>query len=113
VQSPYVEVYKPYEREFVLVQWDQRGSGKTFGKLSAKTQELTPDRVVKDGIELAEYLNKKFNRKIIVSVIRGGMAIATHMVLQRPECLLPTPGPGRLPAGVSRCNTLFAENLSF
>jgi predicted alpha/beta-fold hydrolase len=27
VQSPFVSTYAPYERDFVLVQWDQRGAG--------------------------------------------------------------------------------------
>ena len=35
VQSPFVSTYAPYERDFVLVQWDQRGAGRTFGRNGA------------------------------------------------------------------------------
>ena len=32
VQSPFISTYAPYEKDFVLVQWDQRGAGRTFAK---------------------------------------------------------------------------------
>src|SRR3990167_3257812 len=35
VQSPFISTYAPYETDFVLVQWDQRGAGRTFAKNSA------------------------------------------------------------------------------
>src|SRR5689334_9047144 len=31
-QSAYVSAYAPYEPHFVLVQWDQRGAGRTYAK---------------------------------------------------------------------------------
>src|SRR5262249_53480421 len=35
VQSPFVSTYTPYEKDFVLVQWDQRGAGQTFARNGA------------------------------------------------------------------------------
>jgi pimeloyl-ACP methyl ester carboxylesterase len=35
VQSPFISIYAPYERDFVLVQWDERGAGQTFAKNGA------------------------------------------------------------------------------
>src|SRR6266446_601320 len=35
VQSPFVSTYAPYEKDFVLVQWDERGAGRTFAKNGA------------------------------------------------------------------------------
>jgi hypothetical protein len=34
-----------YERDFVLVQWDQRWAGKTFARYRDLTPDLTLDRV--------------------------------------------------------------------
>ncbi len=55
-QSPYTDVYADYEKKFIVVQWDQRGAGKTFGKYREQTPNLTIDQLVRDGIELAQYL---------------------------------------------------------
>ena len=38
VQSPLVTTYAPYERDFVLVQWDQRGAGRTYAKNGASSR---------------------------------------------------------------------------
>jgi len=66
-QWPQAEVYKPWEKAFIVVQWDQRGAGHTFGRYGTKTPEVALDRISKDGVELAEYLCRELGkRKIIV-----------------------------------------------
>src|SRR5882762_8894706 len=53
-----------WEKNFTLVQWDQRGAGRTYGKsgpLIAPT--MTIERMVQDGIEVAGYLAKHLNKK--------------------------------------------------
>jgi hypothetical protein len=63
-QSCFTDVYADYEKKFIVVQWDQRGSGETFGKYHEQTPNLTIEQLVSDGIELAEYLKKRFNEMI-------------------------------------------------
>src|ERR1043165_4978407 len=46
VQSPFVSTYAPYEKDFVLVQWDQRGMGRTFAKNGAAG--VTLERLIAD-----------------------------------------------------------------
>src|SRR5262245_14493007 len=57
IYSIFTPLLRFWEPHFTIVQWDQRGAGKTFrrnGKVGSG--ELTLDRLARDGIELAEYL---------------------------------------------------------
>ncbi|MFL5639710.1 MAG: alpha/beta fold hydrolase [Gemmatimonadaceae bacterium] len=97
VQSPYVSVYAPYERAFVLVQWDQRGAGKTFATYRDRTPDLSLERVAKDGIELAEYLRRRFKgNSIIVLGHSWGTVIGTKMVSARPDLFAAYVGTGQV-----------------
>jgi pimeloyl-ACP methyl ester carboxylesterase len=68
------------------VQWDQRGSGCTFGRYGEATPELTVDRITSDAIELAAQLRARFeNRKIVVLGHSFGSIVGTEMVRRAPE----------------------------
>lgn len=93
--SPYSEkLYKDLEKDFIIVQWDQRGTGKTFGKYAP--EELTPeylkenplsiDLMTNDGIALSEYLLKHLNKqKIILFGTSWGSALGVKMASKRSE----------------------------
>src|SRR6476660_3866759 len=53
-QSALRSTYAVYEKDFTIVQWDQRGAGRTYGQNPNSPPE--PGRVELDGIELAQYL---------------------------------------------------------
>src|SRR5258706_9020633 len=57
-QSPLTSTYEPFERSYVLVQWDQRGAGKTYSKNRGPDSDVTLERIAQDGIELSEHLLK-------------------------------------------------------
>src|SRR5437764_15491062 len=59
VQSPFVSTYAPYEKDFVLVQWDQRGMGRTFAK--SGTAGVSLEKLIADGIDLAGQMHKRFH----------------------------------------------------
>ena len=95
VQSPFVSTYAPYERDFVLVQWDQRGAGRTFAKNGATDVSLA--RLVRDGIELSQRLRARFStQKLIVFGHSWGSVVATHMVQQRPDLFDAYVGTGQV-----------------
>jgi pimeloyl-ACP methyl ester carboxylesterase len=97
VQSPFVATYAPYEKDFVLVQWDQRGAGQTFAKNGAAG--LTLEKLVADGIDLAEQLGKRFPRApLILFGHSWGTIIATGMAQQRPELFTAYVGTGQVTA---------------
>jgi pimeloyl-ACP methyl ester carboxylesterase len=84
--SAFTADFAPYEADFTLVQWDQRGSGCTFGRYGDATPELTVDRIVSDAIELAAQLRARFdNRKIVVLGHSFGSMVGIEMVRRAPE----------------------------
>ena len=95
VQSPFVSTYAPYEKDFVLVQWDQRGAGRTFAKNGAAG--VTREKLIADGIDLAEQLHKRFPRApLILFGHSWGSIIATGMAQQRPELFAAYVGTGQV-----------------
>ena len=95
VQSPFVSIYAPYERDFVLVQWDQRGAGRTFAKNGAA--EVSFEKQVADGIDLAEQLRKHFpKQKLILFGHSWGSIVATGMAQRRPELFDAYVGTGQV-----------------
>lgn len=85
--SIFAPLLRPWEKDFTLVQWDQRGAGKTFrknGKTGSGT--LTFDRLTRDGIEIAEFLREHLGQeKIILVGSSAGSITGTTMVKSRPD----------------------------
>lgn len=94
-QSPFRSAYAPYERRFVLVQWDQRGAGRTFGRNGAAG--VTLDRQVEDGIDLAAQLRARFPGQPLVLLGHSwGSVVATAMAQRRPDLFAAYVGTGQV-----------------
>src|SRR5262252_8508641 len=97
VQSPLVSTYAPYEKDFVLVQWDQRGAGRTYAKNGATN--VTREQLIADGIDLAGQLRNRFPRApLILFGHSWGSIIATGMAQQRPDLFTAYVGTGQVTA---------------
>src|SRR4051794_9550399 len=97
VQSALISIYAPYERHFVLVQWDERGAGQTFAKNGAA--DVTLEKLIADGIDLAEQLRRRFSgQKLVVFGHSWGSLIATQMAQQRPDLFDAYVGTGQVTA---------------
>lgn len=93
--SPYAKaIYGQWEKEYTLVQWDQRGTGRTFG--ANAPEELTPaylranpltvEQMTADGIELTKYLLKYLNKeKAILFGSSWGSVLGVKMAQKNPE----------------------------
>ncbi|MFZ0800134.1 MAG: alpha/beta hydrolase [Terriglobales bacterium] len=86
--SPFADaMYAGWEKDFTLVQWDQRGAGRTYGKSGASIEPtMTVERMADDGIEVAQFLAKHLNKKKIV--IYGGSwgsILGISMAHARPD----------------------------
>ncbi len=86
--SPFAESwFGTWEKDFTLVQWDQRGAGRTYGKTGPSIEAtMTIDRMVQDGIEVSEYLTKHLGKKKIILVGGSwGSILGIYMAKQRPD----------------------------
>jgi pimeloyl-ACP methyl ester carboxylesterase len=72
--------------EFTVVQWDQRGAGKTFGASRPTEDEpLTIEQMTRDGLAVAQHLTQRLGkRKLILMGGSWGSALAVHMLQARP-----------------------------
>lgn len=97
--SPYSgAIYGPWEKDFTIVQWDQRGAGRTFGRNPGAAEEaLTIERMTADGIEVAEYLRKRLGKeKLILVGGSWGSVLGVHMVKARPDLFHAYVGTGQM-----------------
>ena len=87
-------IYDQWEKDFILVNWDQRGAGKTFGRNVPEelTEDywienpLTVEQMTSDGIEVAEYLIKHLGKqKIIIIGTSWGSVLSVNMIQKRPD----------------------------
>lgn len=90
-QSPFLQEFVPWEKYFTVVNWDQRGSGKTYGKNGPATPGMdTPaaalDRLTADAIEVAEYASRRLHKtKIILVGHSWGAILGLNVVKRRPK----------------------------
>ena len=85
--SIFTPLLRSWEKDFTIVQWDQRGAGKTFRKNGKSgTGILTFDRLTLDGIEIAEFLRDHLGQeKIILVGSSVGSITGTAMAKRRPD----------------------------
>ena len=93
--SPYADaIYEKWEKDFLLVQWDQRGAGRTYGRNAPpeltpaylKSNPLSIEQMTADGIALTKYLLQHLNKpKIILFGTSWGSVLGVNMALEKPE----------------------------
>jgi pimeloyl-ACP methyl ester carboxylesterase len=85
-----------WTRDFTVVQWDQRGAGKTFSKSGAVDPSVTIGRVVLDGIEVVEHLRARLHHpKIVLVGVSWGSSVGVQMVRARPDLFYAYVGTGQ------------------
>ena len=90
---------KALERNFLMVNWDQRAAGKSFSFFD-KSPELTIDTFVDDTIELTEYLCRRFNKnKIYLIGHSWGSLLGMKTIQLRPDLYFGFIGTGQLSNG--------------
>jgi pimeloyl-ACP methyl ester carboxylesterase len=86
--SPFAEsLFGTWQREFTLVQWDQRGAGMTYGRTPpAEDTPLTLEQLTADGLAVAEYVTRHLGkRKVLLWGSSWGSMLGIHMAHARPD----------------------------
>jgi pimeloyl-ACP methyl ester carboxylesterase len=84
------------EEEFVVVTWDQRGSGKSYSAIDP-TENLTLDQLLDDTLEVTNYLRDRFDREKIYLVGNSwGTTLGTLAVYEKPELYTAYIGTGQM-----------------
>ena len=87
---------QPLEQDFVVVVWDQRGSGKSYAALDP-TSTYTPEALVGDTIALTNYLRDRFvENKIYLLGESWGSTLGVLAVQQRPDLFHAYIGSGQM-----------------
>lgn len=81
--TPFNSWIGSWERSFTVVQWDQRGAGHTFIRSGAP--HLSLQRIVADGIELAEILVNTHGRPLVLMGSSVGSLTASLMARNAPH----------------------------
>ena len=90
---------RPWEDFFTVVQWDQRGAGRSYelDDPAALAPTLTLERYRDDAIELIELLRQKYGkRKIILLGHSWGSLLGLSVAAKRPDLLYAYVGMGQM-----------------
>lgn len=92
--------FRPWLKKFTLVQWDQRGAGRTLGKNGPSlAPTITVDRMVRDGLELSELLRTTLKKdKLILVGHSWGSLLGVLMAKAKPDLFYAFVGTGQVGA---------------
>ena len=98
--SPFADsLFRGWERDFTLVQWDQRGAGRTYSRNSEASvaPTMTFERMVQDGIEIAVFLTKHLHKpKIVIVGGSWGTEVGIAMAHAQPDLFYAYVGEAQL-----------------
>jgi proline iminopeptidase len=104
----------PWEKYFTIVQWDQRGAGKTYSSNSKELQRqtMTMERMNSDTLEMVNYLRNRFGReKIFVLGHSWGSILGLTLAHNHPELLYAYLGVGQATDAWQNEAVLYKESM--
>ena len=111
--APFAPLFLPYEKDYTLVQWDQPGAGKTFGRAGDQIASgLRIENVAAQGVEVAEYIERHLNKpKVILLGWSWGSIIGIEMARARPDLFVAYVGTGQASTCKRAKEKLIGESL--
>jgi pimeloyl-ACP methyl ester carboxylesterase len=89
----------PWEKYFTVVQWDQRGAGKTYTSNDRELQRRTMNvpQMEQDTLEVMNYLRRRFKReKIFVVGHSWGSVLGLWLAHEHPDAIYAYVGVGQV-----------------
>jgi proline iminopeptidase len=105
----------PWEKYFTVVQWDQRGAGKTYSSNDREMQRRTMNlaQMNADTLEMTNYLRKRFGReKIFVLGHSWGSILGLRLAHDHPELLYAYIGVGQAVNSWDNEAVLYKDSLA-
>jgi pimeloyl-ACP methyl ester carboxylesterase len=113
---PFARIFQsPWEKYFTVVQWEQRGAGKTYSANSTAVQQPTMNvaRMNADTLEMVNYLRKRFAReKIFVLGHSWGSILGLQLAHDHPELLYAYIGVGQASDAQQNEVVLYQDTLA-
>jgi pimeloyl-ACP methyl ester carboxylesterase len=113
--TPYAHPYfQAWEKDFIIVQWDQRGAGMTYGRNPpAEGEHLSVERLRDDGIEVATYAAKRLGQpKLILMGGSWSSILGTHMAKARPDLFYAYVGSSHLARSADNLKASYDKTMA-
>jgi pimeloyl-ACP methyl ester carboxylesterase len=105
-------LFEDLAHDFVVVDWDQRGAGKSYPALDP-TATLTPDQLVSDTIELTSYLRQRFGaQKIYLTGESWGTTLGVLAAQRAPQLYYAFIGSGQMVSQLETDRRLYSDVLA-
>ena len=92
-------MFKGWDKDFTLVEWDQRGAGRTFTRNGGEAiaASMTMARMIQDGIEVTRYAARRLEKKkVIVMGASWGSILGIQMIRAQPGLFAAYVGPAQI-----------------
>lgn len=94
-ESPFLSLFAPWEQRYVVTQWDQRGTGRTFEK-SGAPPNMTMSQLTQDAIEVTQYVLGRIKaHKLILVGFSWGAVLGLNVIRSKPELFHAFVGTGQ------------------
>lgn len=106
-------LFDELSRDFIIVGWDQRGTGKSYSALDPAAT-LTLQQAIADAIDVSNYLRQRFDEeKIYLLGESWGTTLAVLAAQQRPDLYYAIIGSGQMVSQRETDRLLYYELLAY